>query len=207
MRRLLSLTAAVVIACSLAGCSGKKYGDELAGPERGNNGPASSANEAMPTPDVDELYPGPGLSDEGSADQDSPEGRAKSYLRSSNFSRDKLVSQLEFEGISKAEAEAAVDSLDVDWNEQALGWAQEYLEYSGASESGLRTQLTFEEFEPSEVDYAMANITADWDEQAVKVAKALMQSKSYTRQELIDQLLYEEFTQAQAEHGAKSVGL
>lgn len=41
MRRFLTMIAAIVIACSLAGCSAKKYGADMTGSGAGGNSPVA----------------------------------------------------------------------------------------------------------------------------------------------------------------------
>lgn len=63
----------------------------------------------------------------------------------SGFSRRGLIKQLSSdagEGYSVSDATAAVDSLTVDWNEQAARSAREYTDMSGFSCSGLIEQLS-----------------------------------------------------------------
>jgi len=63
----------------------------------------------------------------------------------SGFSRRGLIEQLSSEagnGYDVADATAAVDSLAVDWNEQAARSAKQYLEMTGFSCSGLIEQLS-----------------------------------------------------------------
>ncbi|EOD9945380.1 Ltp family lipoprotein [Acinetobacter baumannii] len=70
---------------------------------------------------------------------------AKSYLDFSGFSRKGLIKQLSSEhgeGYSVEDATIAVDSLDVDWNEQAARSAQQYLDFQGFSCKGLIKQLS-----------------------------------------------------------------
>ena len=70
---------------------------------------------------------------------------AESYLGFSGFSRDGLIEQLSSsagDGYSVADATAAVDSLSVDWNEQAARSAQQYLSMMGFSCNGLIEQLS-----------------------------------------------------------------
>lgn len=127
---------------------------------------------------------------------------ALSYLRSSSFSKEGLIKQLEYEKYSRPAAEYAVNNCGANWNEQALKEAQAYLRSSGFSKKGLIKQLEYEKFTSSESAYGVANCGADWNEQAVKVAQAYLKSSSFSKQELIKQLIYEGFTQAQAQHGA-----
>lgn len=70
---------------------------------------------------------------------------ATSYLNMTGFSRDGLIDQLSSdagEGYSVADATAAVDSLDVDWNANAVMSATEYLNMTGFSCKGLVEQLS-----------------------------------------------------------------
>ncbi|EOD6067743.1 Ltp family lipoprotein [Acinetobacter baumannii] len=70
---------------------------------------------------------------------------AKAYLDFSGFSRKGLIKQLSSEhgeGYSVEDATIAVDSLDVDWNEQAARSAQQYLDFQGFSCKGLIKQLS-----------------------------------------------------------------
>jgi hypothetical protein len=70
---------------------------------------------------------------------------AKQYLSIQGFSRDGLIQQLSSEagdGYPLADATIAVDSLDVDWNEQAARSAKNYLQIMGFSCDGLIQQLS-----------------------------------------------------------------
>lgn len=70
---------------------------------------------------------------------------AQQYLSISGFSRKGLIQQLSSgagDGYDVADATAAVDSLNVDWNEQAARSAKQYLEISGFSCKGLIQQLS-----------------------------------------------------------------
>jgi hypothetical protein len=60
---------------------------------------------------------------------------------------------LEFENYSTEDATWAVDSLNVDWNEQAAKKAEEYLDYTSFSRQGLVDQLVFEGFTSEQAEY------------------------------------------------------
>lgn len=80
---------------------------------------------------------------------------AESYLSFMGFSRAGLIQQLTFaDGYSVADATAAVDSLDVDWNEQASRSAQQYLTLMGFSCNGLIEQLSSDAGDKYTVDQA-----------------------------------------------------
>lgn len=78
---------------------------------------------------------------------------AQQYLDYSAFSRSGLIHQLEYEDFSTADATFAVDSLKVDWNEQAAKSAKQYLQYSSFSRSGLIDQLVYEGFARAQAEY------------------------------------------------------
>lgn len=70
---------------------------------------------------------------------------AKNYLSFMAFSRDGLIDQLSSsygDGYERADAIVAVDSLSVDWNEQAKRSAEQYLTMMGFSCAGLIEQLS-----------------------------------------------------------------
>lgn len=79
----------------------------------------------------------------------------ESYLTYMAFSRSGLISQLEFEGYSTADATYAVDKINPDWNKQAAKSAKEYLEFSGFSRSGLIDQLKFEGYTNEQAVYGV----------------------------------------------------
>jgi hypothetical protein len=69
---------------------------------------------------------------------------AKQYLSFKGFSRDGLIGQLTSEfgnGFEVNDATIAVDSMNVDWNEQAAKSAKSYLDMMGFSCDGLIKQL------------------------------------------------------------------
>jgi len=70
---------------------------------------------------------------------------ARNYLSISGFSRDGLINQLSSDygdGYSVADATAAVDSMDIDWNANAARSASQYLSMTGFSCNGLVEQLS-----------------------------------------------------------------
>lgn len=70
---------------------------------------------------------------------------AEQYISMTGFSRDGLIEQLSSEygnGYEVDDATIAVDSLNIDWNEQALRSAEQYLDMTGFSCDGLIEQLS-----------------------------------------------------------------
>ncbi len=85
--------------------------------------------------------------------------KAESYLDFSAFSRSGLIAQLEYEGFSNADATYAVDTVRVDWNEQAAKKAASYLEFSAFSRQGLVDQLLYEGFTPAQAEHGVGTAT------------------------------------------------
>lgn len=79
--------------------------------------------------------------------------KASDYLSLSAFSREGLIKQLEFEDFSTSDATAGVDSLTVDWMEQAEKKAKEYLDLTSFSQQGLVEQLVFDGFTQSQAEH------------------------------------------------------
>jgi hypothetical protein len=143
----------------------------------------------------------------GAVSQSNAVKKAASYLRSSAFSRSGLISQLEYEGFSLADATYGVDAQNADWNAQAVKKGASYLRTSAFSRSGLISQLEYEGFSAIQASYGTDAQNADWNAQAAKKAASYLKSSSFSRSSLIDQLLYEGFTQSQAEYGVSTTGL
>jgi len=68
--------------------------------------------------------------------------QAKQYLSLKGFSRDGLIYQLGFNGFDEADSAIALDSMNIDWSEQAARSAKSYLDLIGFSCTGLIQQLT-----------------------------------------------------------------
>jgi hypothetical protein len=82
---------------------------------------------------------------------------AKQYLSMSGFSRDGLIQQLSSDagdGFDISDATVAVDSLNVDWNHQAVKSAKQYLSMMGLSCKGLINQLSSSSGDHFTVDQA-----------------------------------------------------
>lgn len=75
------------------------------------------------------------------------------YLGIAGFSRQKLIEQLEYEGYTADEAAEAVDSLDVNYNAEAVESAQSYLDLTSFSRSGLIDQLEYEGYTSAQAEH------------------------------------------------------
>jgi hypothetical protein len=82
--------------------------------------------------------------------------KADQYLSLSAFSRQGLISQLEYDEFSTEDATFAVDSITVDWNVQAVKKAKNYLSLSALSRGGLIDQLEYDGFTPAQAAYGVA---------------------------------------------------
>ena len=133
--------------------------------------------------------------------------RAKEYLKYNAFSYSGLISQLEYEKFSHAEAVYGADNCGADWKEQAVKKAKSYLDFTAFSYNGLIDQLEYEGFTHNEAVYGADNCGADWKEQAVKKAASYLKMMSFSKSKLIEQLEYEGFTHEQAVYGAEKNGL
>jgi colicin import membrane protein len=81
---------------------------------------------------------------------------AQSYVDMSGFSKEGLIEQLQFEKFSKADAQFAVDHIDVNWNAEAVESAEGYLDMSGFSKPELIDQLEFEGFTPAQAAHGVS---------------------------------------------------
>ena len=138
--RILSIAAALLAIAAMVGACA---------PDQATTAPGEQDATTAPAPTEQAADPDPGLS---TAQQNAIES-AESYLDFSAFSQSGLIDQLAFEGYSTADATFAVESLDVDWNEQAAKSAASYLEMTSFSLSGLIDQLVFEGFTPEQAAY------------------------------------------------------
>lgn len=130
---------------------------------------------------------------------------AEDYLKYTEFSRDGLVEQLVYEGFSESDAEAAVDSLNVDWSEQCKKAAENFIKLGGVSESGLIDVLEYSGFSSEDAKAAVDALDVDWREQAVISAQDYIEYTDMTDEdELIDQLEFEGFSKSDAKYGAQT---
>lgn len=89
----------------------------------------------------------------GTVNQTNAVKKAKSYLNYSAFSHDGLVTQLEYEQFSHADAVYGADNSGANWNEQVAKKAKLYMEYSAFSRGSLITQLEYDKFTQAQAEY------------------------------------------------------
>lgn len=146
------------------------------------------------------------------------EAQAQRYLAlGMGFSKNGLISQLsgEYGGeFTVEEATAAVNSLTVNWDAQAVAYAErqasENAEWSQASVLKEMTRDPATGFTVEEANAAIEAADVDWDEQAANAARQILSRSiaSVTCQEMIDRLVEDphNFTPAQAKEGATRAG-
>ncbi len=143
-------------------------------------------------------------------------GAAEGYINFKGFSRDGLIGQLSSEFGDQYDLDVAtfaVDSLDIDYNEQAVRSAEDYLSFKGFSRDGLIGQLSSESGDQYTVEQATFGVDAletDYNEQAARSAESYLEFSEFSCQGLIDQLssdFGDEFTVEQATFGADSTGI
>lgn len=83
---------------------------------------------------------------------------AESYLSTMPFPHSGLISQLEYEGYTTAEATYAADNCGANWNEQAAKAAQEYIDLMSFSRQGLIDQLIYEGYTPEQAEYGASAV-------------------------------------------------
>ncbi|GAB3079174.1 Ltp family lipoprotein [Nocardioides zeae] len=118
--------------------------------------PAASESPAQAAAPEPAPEPEPEPEPELTVGQENAVRSAESYLDFAPFSRSGLIDQLEFEGYETAEAEYAVDNIDVDWNDEAAEAAEGYLDMMGFSRSGLIEQLQFEGYTAEQAAFGVA---------------------------------------------------
>lgn len=134
----LTILGAIVGPTKTAGTASEAPSSEAVEQSRGDQAPTPAQADAVAPVEEPEV---PSLT----GPQSNAARSAQQYLSMTGFSRDGLIGQLSSESGDQydvADATAAVDSLGVDWNEQAVRSAKQYLSMSGFSCSGLIDQLS-----------------------------------------------------------------
>lgn len=116
---------------------------------------APTTTAPPPAPTTTSPRPAP-AAPSGTLGQQNALRAAQKYLDYTAFSRSGLIKQLEYEGYSTADATYAVDTVTVDWNEQAAKKAADYLDYTAFSRSGLYDQLIYEGFTAAQAEYGVS---------------------------------------------------
>lgn len=140
---------------------------------------------------------------------------AQALLGEAAFSRQALIEVLSDESLtqrpySTAVATTAVDSLDVDWSQQAQRAAQEVVDSGvGVSPQSLLEFLSLPEmagFTEHEARAGMESLTVNWAMEAMKAAEFNLTEGLSSHASLYDDLIFEGFTEEQARDAVASVG-
>jgi colicin import membrane protein len=222
----LALLAGGGLALLLSACSGGSTA--VSAPTAEAPSPSTLTESAAPaTPSEREPAD---KKEEKSQDKDSPSGTmsleranaidtALSYLDYSAFSRSGLIDQLKYEGFSGSDAKFAVDSIDVDWSEQAAKSAASYLEYSAFSLSGLIDQLEYEGYTRAQAEYGANDAFGEQGrsngnggggdsvsrQNAIESAYSYLEYSAFSRSGLIDQLEFEGYSTSDATYAVDSI--
>lgn len=84
--------------------------------------------------------------------------KAKTYVDFSDFSKEKLRGQLEYEGFTTDEIEYALDKVPADYNLEASDRAVLYYTTQNLSKQRIMTQLEYEGYTDSEINYAIGSL-------------------------------------------------
>ncbi len=120
---------------------------------------------------------------------------------------------VEYSGkFKRAEAQAAVDSLQVNFKENALARAKYYSGEKHLSKDGLKTTLTLgfrygEGFTEEEAQYAIDNLNADYNTNALMSAQKIIDGEAMSREQLYRKLISEgtDFTEDEARYAVDNV--
>lgn len=150
---IVAIVVSIASVAGLASSVNDAVQEEMASSAPVATAPAEEVEQSTPAEDAapsEEAAPGVSVAQQNAARS------ATSYLELTAFSRDGLIKQLEFENYSTEDAAAAVDSLDIDYNAQAVKKAKEYLDLTAFSGQGLIDQLVFEGFTPEQAAQGVA---------------------------------------------------
>lgn len=146
----IRIAIGTTILAVLVGCGTPTHADKAVDQAKSNPVPAVTTYAT-----TDPVIPPIEATKQISAEQLNANGAAEDYLDGQSFSRTGLIKQLKFEGYSTKVATKAVDSLDADWNEQAVLSAKDYLDGQHFSRTGLIAQLKFEGFTTAQATHGV----------------------------------------------------
>lgn len=140
----------IIIAAGLAGevFFLSQYGAELYNDMMNQNG----SNITAQTPDQDSDTQEPSSSGDTESEQKALD-RAKEYLSNLPLSHDGMVTQLEFDGYSNADATYAADNCGANWNEQAARMANQLLTTGSYTRATMIEELKSNGFTDDQAAY------------------------------------------------------
>lgn len=153
----------------------------------------SASEEHGGTRSPDPTTPNPTTTHETTTQtEDFARERARELLNNEIYSALGLELDLIGEGFSRGEARRAVDSLDVDWREQAALAVGELSMFTMNSRIGMMNDLKAGGFTQEEAEYGVDNVYVDYYEKAHAMAHFLSYNMDHVLYEDIRQLLIDE---------------
>lgn len=144
--------AAVVAVLALVGCGGQTS-TPGATVTKTVETPGTAAPAPGGTKPTDKPAPSP-----GSVAANNAVRKARTYLDVMPFSRKELISQLKHDGFSESDATAAVDGLNVDWDDQAAKKAQTYHDMMAFSRQEMLSQLKHDGFTDAQAEHGTSSV-------------------------------------------------
>lgn len=138
MKKVLKWIGIVVIALIAIGFIGAMLGDDT---DSASTSDANTSDTTAVGTETEVVAEDNGMT----AQQKNAVRSAKNYISFAGFSRDGLINQLSSDagdGYNIEDATIAVDSMDIDFNEQAGKSANNYISIQGFSCDGLINQLS-----------------------------------------------------------------
>ncbi len=158
-----------VLGVLAAGLFSSLFGDDDANPGVGtsatqgaevtatNGGDAVTSDASASTSDAPG-QPAPRPEQQLNSIQSEARDLAASYLQDAIYSRARLIEDVVAAGYREPDAAAAIDSLKVDWNDQAVQAAEVYVEKFEFTRTGLIAQLEVDGFESHQAQYGASAV-------------------------------------------------
>ena len=140
--------------------------------------------------------------------------QAIAYSDTMHMSKQGIYDQLvsEYGGqFSEEAAQYAVDTVEADWNANALAKAENYSDTMYMSKKGIYDQLISEygeQFTEAEAQYAVDNLDADYKANALEKARNYQETMNMSPEAIRDQLVSEygeQFTQEEADYAVENL--
>jgi SOS response regulatory protein OraA/RecX len=145
-RKIVAIAAGVFLLLLIVFGSGAKNESSSSTPADSSASPTATATvESTPKPDVPKEY-------------ENALKKAESYLSWTNFSKEGLRHQLEFDKFESDAVDYAIQNIKADWKEQAAKQAKSYYENQNMSKDGVYDQLIFEKFTEEEAKYGVSKL-------------------------------------------------
>ena len=125
--------------------------------------------------------------------------KAIEYVKDYEFSARDLVKQLEHEGFSHSQSEAAVAMCGADWSHQAYRAAKMHFETEAFSKKGIIRQLEYDGFTHEEACAGVEKCNVNWKKNALRNAESYLED-GYPKKHLAEQLQHQGFEDSEIEY-------